>query len=62
MAAAQPQPLGLPAQAINLLKSTYRTLVRAVKQWIDADGLRMSAAMSFTEFSAWRRCWCCWSR
>jgi membrane protein len=25
----------------------YRTLRRAVQQWIDADGLRMSAAMSF---------------
>ena len=62
MAAAQPHPPGLRAQALSLLKTTYRTLLLAMKQWIDADGLRMSAAMSFTEFSAWRRCWCCWSR
>ena len=47
MAAAQPHPPGLPAQALSLLKTTYRTLLLAVKQWIDADGLRMSAAMSF---------------
>ena len=30
-----------------MLKHVYRPLWRAVDQWIDADGLRMSAAMSF---------------
>ncbi len=30
-----------------MLKAGYRTLLRAVNQWLDADGLRMSAAMSF---------------
>ena len=32
---------------LSILKNIYRTLWRAIKQWIDADGLRMSAAMSF---------------
>jgi len=47
MSETLPQPTGLPAQALTLLKASYRTLLRAVNQWIDADGLRMSAAMSF---------------
>ena len=37
----------LPAFALSTLQQIYRTLWRAVDQWIDADGLRMSAAMSF---------------
>ena len=35
------------ALALSLLRRIYRPLWRAVNQWIDADGLRMSAAMSF---------------
>jgi len=37
----------LPALALSALRRIYRPLWRAVNQWIDADGLRMSAAMSF---------------
>lgn len=39
-----------PAATTGLLAATrhlYRPLWRAINQWIDADGLRMSAAMSF---------------
>ncbi|MBK5204814.1 MAG: YihY/virulence factor BrkB family protein [Polaromonas sp.] len=32
---------------LSALQKIYRPLWRAVDQWIDADGLRMSAAMSF---------------
>ena len=41
------EAVSLPAHALALLKTIYRTLLRAVNQWLDADGLRMSAAMSF---------------
>ena len=37
----------LPAHGLSALQRIYRPLWRAVDQWIDADGLRMSAAMSF---------------
>ena len=37
----------LPAFGLSSIRHVYRTLWRAVNQWIDADGLRMSAAMSF---------------
>ena len=33
--------------ALGITKRVYRTIQRAVVQWIDADGMRMSAAMSF---------------
>ncbi len=38
--------MGLPARFHKILK-TIRPLWRAVDHWIDADGMRMSAAMSF---------------
>lgn len=37
----------LPAAGFSMLKKIYRPLWRAVNQWIAADGMRMSAAMSF---------------
>ena len=37
----------LPAIALSMLRQVVRPLWRAVGQWIEADGLRMSAAMSF---------------
>lgn len=37
----------LLAFGLSVLRRIYRPLWRAVNQWIDADGLRMSAAMSF---------------
>ena len=37
----------LPALCKATLRHFYRPLWRAMMQWIDADGLRMSAAMSF---------------
>ncbi len=37
----------LPVLARTALKQIYSLLWRAVNQWVDADGLRMSAAMSF---------------
>ena len=37
----------LPAAGFSMLQKIYRPLWRAVNQWIDADGMRMSAAMSF---------------
>lgn len=42
-----PQFRTLPALALSTLQKIYRPLWRAVNQWIAADGLRMSAAMSF---------------
>ena len=42
-----PQSRTLPALALSTLQKIYRPLWRAVNQWIAADGLRMSAAMSF---------------
>ena len=47
MADLSPQTPSVPAQALAFVKAAGRTLLRAVNQWIDADGLRMSAAMSF---------------
>jgi hypothetical protein len=49
-------PITTPLSRHPLLKAAavfrpfYRPIWRAVTQWIDADGLRMSAAMSFTVF------------
>jgi membrane protein len=41
-------PLRAPAALVlSLVRKIYRPLWRAVNQWIAADGLRMSAAMSF---------------
>jgi membrane protein len=37
----------LPALGLATLQHLYRPLWRAVNQWLDAEGLRMSAAMSF---------------
>ena len=37
----------LPALGFSLARTIYRPLWRAVLRWLDADGLRMSAAMSF---------------
>jgi len=37
----------LPAFGLAALQHLYRPLWRAVNQWMDAEGLRMSAAMSF---------------
>ena len=31
----------------SMLRKIYRPLWRAIVRWLDADGLRMSAAMSF---------------
>ena len=39
--------LGSRVNPLSILKTVYRTLWRAMEQWIEADGLRMSAAMSF---------------
>lgn len=47
---ADPRTVTLPESSVSvlsILKNIYRTLWRAIEQWIDADGLRMSAAMSF---------------
>lgn len=45
------QPLqrikSLPALGRSTLQHIYRPLWRAIQQWIAADGMRMSAAMSF---------------
>jgi membrane protein len=48
--ALRPTPLptiSFPKSGMSTLRHFYRPLWRAVTQWIDADGLRMSAAMSF---------------
>lgn len=37
----------LPAAGLTMLQKIYHPLWRAVNQWIAADGMRMSAAMSF---------------
>ena len=39
--------LSLPRFGVVTLRHFYQPLWRAVTQWIDADGMRMSAAMSF---------------
>ena len=46
---AQPAENPKPPSKLHFLwlRRIYRPLWRAVQQWIDADGLRMSAAMSF---------------
>ena len=46
MAAYSPTP-GPATSRLALLQKIYRPLWRALNQWVDADGLRMSAAMSF---------------
>ena len=48
MMAESPSRLqALAALGLSLLQKLYRPLWRALNQWVDADGLRMSAAMSF---------------
>ena len=48
MAAAPPSRLqALVALGLSMLQQLYRPLRRALNQWVEADGLRMSAAMSF---------------
>jgi membrane protein len=47
MVSRNPAPLTLAGQGLFILQKIYRPLWRAVNQWIAADGLRMSAAMSF---------------
>lgn len=47
MVTSTSRPRTLAALGLYLLQKIYRPLWRAVNQWIDADGLRMSAAMSF---------------
>ena len=48
MMATPPSRLqALAAFGLSLLQKIYRPLWRALNQWVDADGLRMSAAMSF---------------
>jgi membrane protein len=42
-----PPSKSLPALGLATLQHLYRPLWRAVNQWLDAEGLRMSAAMSF---------------
>ena len=37
----------MPKLGLSAIRHIYRTMWRAVDQWIEADGLRMSAAMSF---------------
>ena len=44
---APQQSKTLLACGFSVIKHIYRPLWRAVKQWNDADGMRMSAAMSF---------------
>lgn len=47
---AEPRTVTSPESSVSvllILKNIYRTLWRAGEQWIEADGLRMSAAMSF---------------
>ena len=47
MATSTPRHRTLAAIGLSMLQKIYRPLWRAVNQWIAADGLRMSAAMSF---------------
>jgi len=47
MTASPPQPRSLATPAHSGLQKIYLPLWRAVNQWMDADGMRMSAAMSF---------------
>ena len=42
-----PRMRTLPAFGVSLLKKIFRPFWVAVVRWLDADGLRMSAAMSF---------------
>ena len=44
---ASQQSKTLLDRGFSVIKHIYRPLWRAVKQWNDADGMRMSAAMSF---------------
>jgi len=45
VSSSQPRHLAMPAH--TRLQKIYLPLWRAVNQWLDADGMRMSAAMSF---------------
>ena len=47
MATSTPPQRTWAALGLSMLQKIYRPLWRAVNQWIAADGMRMSAAMSF---------------
>ena len=47
MAKLTGQMRALPALGLSMLQKIYRPLWVAIARWLDADGLRMSAAMSF---------------
>jgi len=47
VAAANEAPKSFVASALLQAQRIYRPIWRAINQWIDADGMRMSAAMSF---------------
>lgn len=47
LAAANEFPKTLATAALLQAQRIYRPIWRAINQWIDADGMRMSAAMSF---------------
>jgi membrane protein len=47
IATSTPRPRTVAALGLLMLQKIYRPLWRAVNQWIAADGMRMSAAMSF---------------
>ncbi|MBC7446030.1 MAG: YihY/virulence factor BrkB family protein, partial [Polaromonas sp.] len=47
MTATPLPPHAFSARGLSLLQKIYRPLWRAVNQWTAADGMRMSAAMSF---------------
>ena len=45
--AANEFPKNFATAALLQAQRIYRPIWRAINQWIDADGMRMSAAMSF---------------
>ncbi|MEC5213646.1 membrane protein [Polaromonas sp. CG_9.5] len=47
MVTLSPKLRALAALGLSMLRKIYQPLWRAVNQWIAADGMRMSAAMSF---------------
>ena len=47
MVTLTPKIRALAALGLSMLRKIYQPLWRAVNQWIAADGMRMSAAMSF---------------
>ena len=62
MATPAPQPQALAALGLSTLQKIYRPLWRAVNQWIAADGMRMSAAMSFYGILSLAPLLVCWWR